>query len=154
MNDENNQKDEGAEDIPYFKCNKCKYLKRADIFFGQALKEYDGEKCPKCGSTDLKEIEDNWLSFFTVTWAVPMTIFVLLFPAIILIYYFWNSFEFLNYLQNEFNAGTLKLMFFMLLGLPIGLPLFVLVNKFYIDPDKEDGKDTWPEKTDSGKEDK
>ena len=44
MNDENNQKDEGAEDIPYFKCNKCKYLKRADIFFGEALKEYDGEK--------------------------------------------------------------------------------------------------------------
>jgi len=47
MNDENNQKDEGAEDIPYFKCNKCKYLKRADIFFGEALKEYDGEKCPR-----------------------------------------------------------------------------------------------------------
>ena len=56
-------------------------------------------------------------------------------------------------MQNEFNAGTLKLVFFMLLSMPISLPLFVLVNKFYIDPDKEDGKDTLFDLTDSDKED-
>ena len=41
----------------------------------------------------------------------------------------------------------------MLLSMPISLPLFVLVNKLYIDPDEEDGKDTWFDLTDSGKED-
>ena len=152
MSAANNQKDEATEDIPYFKCNKCKYLKRADIFFGEALKEYDGEKCPKCSSTDLKEIENNWLSFFTVTWGIPLTMFSIFLPPIILMYYFWNSFEFLNYLQNEFNAGTLKLMFFLFLGMPIGLPFFVFFNKLYKDPDKEDGKDSWLDGTDSGKE--
>lgn len=143
MNAENNQKDEGTEDTPFFKCNKCKYLKRADIFFGQALKEYDGEKCPKCGSTDLKEIEDNWLSFFTVTWLYPLILFSLFLPTFIFMYYFWNRFEFLNFIESSFNAGTLKMMFFGLWSIPIFFPMLFLGLKFYKDPDKEDGKDNF-----------
>ena len=133
MNTENNQKDEATENIPYFKCNKCKYLKRADIFFR------DEYKCPKCGSTDLKEIENNWLSFFTVTWLVPLFLFSFSLSVGILMYYFWNSFEFLNVIESSFNAGTLKVMFFALLSMPIWLPIFLLGLKFYKNPDKEDG---------------
>ena len=133
MNDENNQKDEGTEEIPYIRCSNCKYLKRADIFFK------DEYKCPKCGSTDLKEIEDNWLSFFTVTWLVPLFLFSFSLSAGILMYYFWNSFEFLNLLESSFNAGTLKLMFFALLSMPIWLPIILLGMKFYKNPDEEDG---------------
>tara|TARA_B100001093_G_scaffold453411_1_gene462075 strand:+ start:131 stop:565 length:435 start_codon:yes stop_codon:yes gene_type:complete len=132
MNTENNQKDEATENIPYFKCNKCKYLKRADIFCG------DDYKCPKCGSTDIKLIEDNWLSFFTVTWLFPLVLFSFLFSVGILMYYFWNSFEFLNIIESNLNAGTLKAMFFVLLSAPIWLPIFLLGEKFYKDPDKED----------------
>tara|TARA_B100000927_G_scaffold235791_1_gene196384 strand:- start:85 stop:531 length:447 start_codon:yes stop_codon:yes gene_type:complete len=137
MNTENNQKDQATENIPYFKCNKCKYLKRADIFFR------DEYKCPKCGSTDLKEIEDNWLSFFTVTWMLPLFLFSFFLPTFIFMYYFWNRFEFLNFIESSINAGTLKMMFFSLLSMPIWLPIFLLGMKFYKDPDKEDGKDNF-----------
>ena len=127
MNDENNQKDEGTEEIPYIRCSNCKYLKRADIF------SEDEHKCPKCGATsDLKELEDSWLTFYRVNWPFANAFLASFILCGTFMYYFWNSIGFLNSIEIELGS-QIKVYFFFLLfkhsGISMHIANFILLGK-------------------------